>query len=739
MSCSISSRRFPLISALRPVVFLPVLLVAASARASDCTLPGLGLMTWFRAEGDAADYTGWVTPDSVRDLSYAPGKVGVAWVFRTNSAQIQFGSHGVYKAAGNVTGFTIEGWIRPDNTNRFQPFLWSFEPMTDSGPGVYLAVTETGALEANLGLRVKSGRFFHVDERRLSTEPGRILPQQWTHFALTWDPASRVLRLYVDGRLEAGTTVTIPGVLGYDTRVITYLGFNVSGDRYAGLLDELSIYERALAPEEIAALHAADEAGKCANGPFWGLLPHDSVVQAGWTNEWTVLAVGAPPMSYQWYREGEPLPGETASRLILGPFAEPVVTWYQVVASNAFGSITSPPVRLDARWLIPRRAIYDPYLQEYLPAGHLTESEVVSPDPIPVVLESSLAGGQIYYTTNGGTPDFTALPYDPRGDPILFSSSGVLRAGVYTPDLAFYWEMPALRIRIPPRFTLQVGTEGGGQVTAEPPAGPYPVGTEVTIRATPDPGWEFLHWLGDAAGTGPEARVIMDRPRAVSAVFGTPIQVNVTGEGTVVMDPPHRLHPYGVPVRLTAVPAPGHRFALWGGSLTGTTNPATLIPRTAAPLVAVRFEPLATNVASLTVIVDGPGTVLRSPADPALPVGTQVALQAAPDPGASFEGWSGDATGTDRILTVTLDTNKVIRAKFRLRPVLAAGAAEHMPAGFRFDVVGAAGELVALETSENLRDWVPLTEVTNLTGRITVWDTNAPGARARFYRARPLP
>ncbi|MGA4644164.1 InlB B-repeat-containing protein [Limisphaera sp. 4302-co] len=740
MSCAISSRRFPVFSALRTVVFLPILVVAASARASDCIPPALGLMTWFRAEGDAADYTGWVTPDTVRDVGYAAGKVGWAWVFRTNRAEVRFGAQGVYEAAGNVTGFTIEGWIRPDDTNRFQPFLWSFEPMADSGPGVYLAITETGALEANLGLRVKSGRFFHVEERRLSTEPGRIQPQQWTHFGLTWDPASRVLRLYVNGRLEAGTTVTIPGMPGYDTRVITYLGFSVSGDRYAGLLDELSIYERALAPEEIAAIHAAGEAGKCADGPAWGLLPRDSIVQAGRALTWTALAVGAAPIRYQWYREGQPLPGATDAILTVGPFPEPIVTWYQVVASNAFGSITSAPIQLDARWLIPQLGVYDPYVQQYFPVQPITQAEMVSAEPVAIFLECSLAGAQVFYTTNGRAPDFDAIPYNPAGSvPILIGRSAVLRAGVYSSELLAYWEMPPLRIRILPRVSLQAGTDGGGRVTVDPPGPLYAHGTEVTLRAEADPGWQFLHWSGDAAGTSPEVRLRMDRPRTVRAVFGTHIQVNLVGQGTVVIDPPLPPYPYGVPVRLTAVPAPGHRFSLWGGNLSGTANPARLVPDRADPSIIARFDPLNTNEVSLTVIVEGEGEVQRDPGGNVHPTGTRVTLRALPAPGATFEGWSGDTAGNNPTLVLTLDTQKTVRARFSRRPMLQAPTTESAPAGFRFEIVGTPGQPIVVESSGDLQSWELLTLITNALGRFTVLDTNATAVPGKFYRARLLP
>jgi len=741
MTPSSGFQKSPSVSVLAWCCMLSPLLAGILAHGAVCLTPPTGLMTWFRAEGDATDYTGWVTPQEVRDIGYAQGRVGLAWVIRTNTARIVFGQNGAYAAAGNQTGFTLEGWIRPDETNRFQPFLWSFEFMAESGgPGVYVAVTENAALEANLGLRTRGGRFFFVQERRVTTDPGLIPAQQWTHFAMTWNPETRTVRLYVNGQMKVESAVNIYGILGYDTRVITYLGFSVPGDQYAGLVDELSVYERPLEPDEILALYHAGESGKCTEGPVLGLLPQDSILQAGWAHTWTALAVGATPMQYQWFREGQPLPGATNATLTLGPFPLPTVTWYQVVASNAFGSITSAPIHLDARWLIPKLGVYDPYPQQYFPVQPITEAEMVSAEPVAVFLECSLAGAQVFYTTNGQPPDFDAIPYNPTGtEPIHIGRSAVLRAAVYSPDLVSYWEMPPLRIHIFPRISLQVGTDGGGQVTVDPPGSLFPHGTEVTLRAVADAGWQFLHWSGDAAGTSPEVRLRMDRPRTVRAVFGTHIHVNVAGQGTVVIDPPLAPHPYGLPVRLTAVPAPGYRFSLWGGSLSGTANPTRLVPDRAEPSVSARFDPLDTNEVALTVIVEGEGEVQRDPGGNVLPTGTQVTLRALPAPGATFEGWSGDAFGDNPIFVLTMDTPKIVRARFSRRPILQRPTTESEPTGFRFDIVGTPGQPLVIESSPDLQVWEALTFVTNALGRVTVLDTNTAVAPAKFYRARPLP
>jgi len=82
---------------------------------------------------------------------------------------------------------------------------------------------------------------------------------------------------------------------------------------------------------------------------------------------------------------------------------------------------------------------------------------------------------------------------------------------------------------------------GGGNVTSEPPGiscgggnppdpggtrgnctAVFPRGTNVTLTATPDPGWTFTGWGGDCAGTSPTCMLTMNRDKWVIAYFAKP-------------------------------------------------------------------------------------------------------------------------------------------------------------------------------------------------------------------------
>ncbi len=65
---------------------------------------------------------------------------------------------------------------------------------------------------------------------------------------------------------------------------------------------------------------------------------------AGSIAEFSVIATGRPPLTYQWWADGAPLPGQTNYTLsITNPSAGAQGTNYSVVVSNASGAVTSSP------------------------------------------------------------------------------------------------------------------------------------------------------------------------------------------------------------------------------------------------------------------------------------------------------------------------------------------------------------------------------------------------------------
>ena len=78
-------------------------------------------------------------------------------------------------------------------------------------------------------------------------------------------------------------------------------------------------------------------------------------------------------------------------------------------------------------------------------------------------------------------------------------------------------------VEYPVQHSLTVNTVGSGGVNVEPPGGSYGEGVEVTLTATPDPGWQFIGWSGDLSGSANPAQLTMDGDKVVTATFAVSI------------------------------------------------------------------------------------------------------------------------------------------------------------------------------------------------------------------------
>jgi hypothetical protein len=117
-----------------------------------------------------------------------------------------------------------------------------------------------------------------------------------------------------------------------------------------------------------------------------------------------------------------------------------------------------------------------------------------------------------------------------------------------------------------------------------------------------------------------------------------------------------------------------------------------------------------------------------------------VVLSAVPGPGQEFLGWSGDASGGENPLAISMTGDKVIVARFTARPELSVppGLAGRKPEGFRLFLTGPAGSLYEIQASgSGLGAWSGIGRATNDLGTVQFLDP-AASASARFYRAQKL-
>jgi Divergent InlB B-repeat domain len=154
------------------------------------------------------------------------------------------------------------------------------------------------------------------------------------------------------------------------------------------------------------------------------------------------------------------------------------------------------------------------------------------------------------------------------------------------------------------------------------------------------------------------------------------------------------------------------------------------------------FNSLGASQVALTVVPVGRGKVsFNPPAGTVFSTGQLVTITAVASPGKSFVNWSGDATGTQNPLPVTLNQSKTIFANFSIddqlsfEPLSVRGLGE----GFELTLTGEFGMSYRIDGSTNLSNWVPLITLTNSFGTMQYIDFGATNFPRRFYRGVPLP
>jgi uncharacterized repeat protein (TIGR01451 family) len=167
-------------------------------------------------------------------------------------------------------------------------------------------------------------------------------------------------------------------------------------------------------------------------------------------------------------------------------------------------------------------------------------------------------------------------------------------------------------------YTLMVDIIGSGNVTRVPSQTTYLHSEVVTLTATPDAGWYFGQWGGDASGTLTQTTVTMNADKAVTATFvETPpayytLTMHLVGSG--VITPSMGAHSYlsGTAVALHARPADGWQFDRWRGAVMGTlTLTQTQVVMDADKDVTATFTVQAGNTVYLPLLLQGSGGSAR--------------------------------------------------------------------------------------------------------------------------------
>jgi hypothetical protein len=219
----------------------------ASPAAAQCTPPPSGLISWWPAEGDATDLNGGNNGTIDGFATFAAGMVNQAFKFggATNDA-VSVG------AAPNLQlqSFTVEAWVSRAST--LKSGLSSF-----NGTAVLFAFGTNGF---GFGMS-DDGRLLltKLNVDLVSSTSVAVTDLGFHHVAVT--KAGTVVTFSVDGVAE--TAPSYGSVFDFTTNAAIGARGDDFSASFLGVIDELSVYNRDLTSDEIQAIVAAGNAGKC--------------------------------------------------------------------------------------------------------------------------------------------------------------------------------------------------------------------------------------------------------------------------------------------------------------------------------------------------------------------------------------------------------------------------------------------------------------------------------------------
>jgi|CZKU01.1.fsa_nt_gi hypothetical protein len=232
------------------------------ADASPCVLPPSGLVGWWPGNGNANDIVGG--DNGAFTGAYATGKVDRAF----SVASSQYVSVPTTSTL-NPTAISIETWfLRTTPSGLADPIVTKGGEASSTAHGYTLEFG--GYAGGNSAQQV----FFYVYTGGTATgagapgwqsSPGKLVATgSWVQAVGVYDGSQ--LGLYVNGTLvgfsaASGPIVASGNPLGFGHNY----GSGATNRAFVGLIDEVSIYNRALTATEVKALYMAGSAGKCTS------------------------------------------------------------------------------------------------------------------------------------------------------------------------------------------------------------------------------------------------------------------------------------------------------------------------------------------------------------------------------------------------------------------------------------------------------------------------------------------
>ena len=237
----------------------------------ECAPTPCGIVAWWSGEGDFDDrITGLPTEKrGPGQVAFPPARVGTGLSF-DGVANLETADSPSFA----LTNLTIEAWIRCDGIGpQNRVILFKGASRLNNTMSYFLAIhgqagDTIGAQGKIWGADVPGTLILLLSDgvRDHGFHSRTVVPLgQWVHVAATVGPDT--VSLYLDGSLDVAYPREV--VPQANPSPVQIGGITAEGNQFSfvGILDELSLYHRALSADELRAIYDARAAGKCLEAP----------------------------------------------------------------------------------------------------------------------------------------------------------------------------------------------------------------------------------------------------------------------------------------------------------------------------------------------------------------------------------------------------------------------------------------------------------------------------------------